>query len=94
MGNMFTKKTDIQKLEETLAELKKQERYQSGLNSRGHYGTFNNKAKSNTLKQIESNIKRTENELKQAKAQNPGSPLNKLTGGRRKRTKKRRTRRA
>ena len=56
--------------------------------------TKKNKAKSNTLKQIESNIKRTENELKQAKAQNPGSPLNKLTGGRRKRTKKRRTRRA
>lgn len=93
MGNGLFK-SDVEKLEVKLNELKKQERYQSGLNSRGHYGTFNNKAKSNTLKQIESNIKRTENELKQAKAQNPGSALNKLTGGRRKRTKKRRTRRA
>ena len=93
MGNGLFK-SDVEKLEVKLNELKKQERYQSGLNSRGHYGTFNNKAKSNTLKQIESNIKRIENELKQAKAQNPGSALNKLTGGRQKRTKKRRTRRA
>lgn len=93
MGNGLFK-SDVEKLEVKLNELKKQERYQSGLNSRGHYGTFRNNAKSNTLKQIESNIKRIENELKQAKAQNPGSALNKLTGGRQKRTKKRRTRRA
>lgn len=92
MGNGLFK-SDVEKLEVKLNELKKQERYQSGLNSRGHYGTFNNTAKSNTLQQIESNIKRTEKEIKEIKEMKLGSALNRLTGGR-KRTKKRRTRRA